>query len=857
MTRPKISPSSPRGKASASTRFETLVLNAETFTKATVLYTDRKLVLITLMYIVSCAVLYAHFGFSKFQSQVEKVPPAAPRYAWKVGIPTFEFGTMHVILFHLALIPLTMCRFTISKAAETFINDFLPLHEALKCHIALGYVVITLLFVTIAGFLTFFGVLCNDGNQAFCAKFTNEIMITGYVIFVVFITLGVTSYLRHKIPYKVFYIIHHLFLIAYAVTIAHTIDIVERKNGGRSQTFKWFSASLLLYVTDRAILYLNHRYGSVVIASSDSATQDKNKAITFHDDGASSSSSTSGKNMIYLKIRKPKMFHFKPGQYVYLKIPQIDRSWHPFSIASSPDSAFMEFYIERFGEKSWSGKLCILLNEDGHISLKDMFVDNSTTPAIKVQVMGPYGLSFVRKNGQYSHGLLFGSGTGVVPILSVLKQHVYKLQSLQPKAFDNSVMKSREFITEVFEATQGKRNDSILTHLFCKKKNDMTLKDDNMQTLDIVGSEEENCSISFAEDEMITNLSKVDLKQRFFRLFFKFALVLVIPPFGLLIFGLTLAWTYVSFDSYGAMVPILTYGTIAFQLSFFILALSVHEMSRILTLVDLVVLALSAVADWFWFSKNKWGNFNNEDMIFYSLLIGYMILHSWATAVYYNISGSNNLVAMSNKRNTNQLVLQKISFVWSSRSASLIRYIYPDLEDIWRSLCDSWGIEKARELCDFSIYCTDKNTQARNELIDAVKGTSLYEEGVLSFERPITSTIITNQYMSRILDDTLKASRTMFIFCGSPTLASIVKREKVLADVGILMTKQSQHQMDLIVESYGDFLKKTKRSDDHEEMKILQFAKNVEESSDIIQFQMSSHHHLKVDDLDEKTSHSC
>ena len=97
---------------------------------------------------------------------------------------------MHAILFQLGALPITMCRLIISKASRTFLNSVIPFNEALKCHIAIGYTLVFMLFLTIVVFLMFFGVNCSDGDTSFCAKFTSEIMITGYVIFGLFLTVA-------------------------------------------------------------------------------------------------------------------------------------------------------------------------------------------------------------------------------------------------------------------------------------------------------------------------------------------------------------------------------------------------------------------------------------------------------------------------------------------------------------------------------------------------------------------------------------------------------------------------------------------------------------------------------------------
>jgi predicted ferric reductase len=62
--------------------------------------------------------------------------------------------------------------------------------------------------------------------------------------------------------------------------------------------------------------------------------------------------------MVVLKMRCPTLSDlFKPGQYAFVRLLLIDSSWHPSTIASGPDSPFIEFYIEVFDEQSWTGKL--------------------------------------------------------------------------------------------------------------------------------------------------------------------------------------------------------------------------------------------------------------------------------------------------------------------------------------------------------------------------------------------------------------------------------------------------------------------------------------------------------------------
>lgn len=113
-------------------------------------------------------------------------------------------------------------------------------------HIYLGYMMVIIVFAATIFYLTFFaGVMCKRGETDFCDKFTSEIMCTGYGILATLLLITVTARFRHKIPYEVFYVVHHLVFIMYAITVAHTFDIEQRRGKTeRSQTYSWFSASM-------------------------------------------------------------------------------------------------------------------------------------------------------------------------------------------------------------------------------------------------------------------------------------------------------------------------------------------------------------------------------------------------------------------------------------------------------------------------------------------------------------------------------------------------------------------------------------------------------------------------------------
>ena len=103
--------------------------------------------------------------------------------------------------------------------------------------------------------------------------------------------------------------------------------------------------------------------------------------------------------MITLKMRRPTLFVFQPGQYAFLRVDSIDKSWHPFSIASEPDSSDVEFYIEVFGEGSWTERLWTKLNS------------HNKRQTLHIELMGPYGTALIQRQS-YTNVVAVGSGTG-------------------------------------------------------------------------------------------------------------------------------------------------------------------------------------------------------------------------------------------------------------------------------------------------------------------------------------------------------------------------------------------------------------------------------------------------------------
>lgn len=103
-------------------------------------------------------------------------------------IPTMEFGSMHCVLFNLAIVPFTMARYSIASFATSFLNDYSPLDKTQQIHNYLGYLTTGIISTSSVTFFVQFGLQCSHGVQSGCDMFTSEIMITGYITLVLIVS---------------------------------------------------------------------------------------------------------------------------------------------------------------------------------------------------------------------------------------------------------------------------------------------------------------------------------------------------------------------------------------------------------------------------------------------------------------------------------------------------------------------------------------------------------------------------------------------------------------------------------------------------------------------------------------------
>ncbi|GFO21666.1 NADPH oxidase 5 [Plakobranchus ocellatus] len=170
----------------------------------------------------------------------------------------------------------------------------------------------------------------------------------------------------------------------------------------------------------------------------------------------------------HLNISRPPGFNFRPGDYVYIKIPGISKhEWHPFTISSAPEQLdglslhircagswtkslrdfFVKYHMEDV-EAGASNSSCvpdmqkyIIRRRASSIAwakqkpLKAQKIDanirkRTITKSANVlcHIDGPYGTPS-RHIFQSEHAVLIGSGIGITPFASILQSIVHQFKA--------------------------------------------------------------------------------------------------------------------------------------------------------------------------------------------------------------------------------------------------------------------------------------------------------------------------------------------------------------------------------------------------------------------------------------------
>ena len=134
------------------------------------------------------------------------------------------------------------------------------------------------------------------------------------------------SYVRRSGYFQVFYCTHMLYFLYWALLLMHAPEF-----------WKWFIGPACIFVIEVTYRILTSFLG-------------RGKTVV-------SAGVILPSRVTHLIIKRPAGFNFSPGDWVFIKIPEVARfEWHPFTISSAPE-VHDTFHVHIRGVGEWTNRL--------------------------------------------------------------------------------------------------------------------------------------------------------------------------------------------------------------------------------------------------------------------------------------------------------------------------------------------------------------------------------------------------------------------------------------------------------------------------------------------------------------------
>ncbi|VDP22192.1 unnamed protein product [Soboliphyme baturini] len=267
---------------------------------------------------------------------------------------SFSRGSAAGISLCMGVILLTVCRNVITKIRETPIGQYIPFDSAITFHKIVGITAGIFSAIHSAGHcINFYHISTQDieclqclFQEAFFSAnlyFSSDVKpsvsywlygtvtgVTGILLVAVMAILyvfSVPSVLNNA--YHAFRVTHTLNIAVYALTIIHGLPkLVSPPSFGF-----YILAPVIILFMDR-LMGMRHDYKNLEILSA----------------------KTLSSNVTYIKLKRPKNFNFRSGQWVRLRCPAFNHKmneWHAFSLASTPRDRVLKIFVKALGPWTW------------------------------------------------------------------------------------------------------------------------------------------------------------------------------------------------------------------------------------------------------------------------------------------------------------------------------------------------------------------------------------------------------------------------------------------------------------------------------------------------------------------------
>ncbi|KAK1575091.1 hypothetical protein Q3G72_002508 [Acer saccharum] len=380
-------------------------------------------------------------------------------------------GAAETLKFNMALILLPVCRKTITWLRnQTKLGGVVPFDSNLDFHIVIAAGIAIGVILHGGALLTcdfprlihatkeeyepmkpYFGEEQPQNYWWFLKGVEGMTGIIMVVLMVIAFTLANPWFRRNKLknmpkPFKrltgfnAFWYSHHLFIIVYALLVVHGINYLYlSKTWYQKTTWMYLAVPVSLYTCERLIKAFRSSTETVEII----------KASVYPD-------------LLALHMSKPKGFEYESGQYMFVNCSAVSPfEWHPFSITSAPGDDYLSVHIQVLGD--WTRQLKTVFSkvpQPPHTGKSETSREEGSNSACRfpeIKIDGPYGAP-AQDYKTYDVVLLIGLGIGATPMISIVKDIVNNIQTIEENsesALENGNYSSKAVTQSTFRTRKA------------------------------------------------------------------------------------------------------------------------------------------------------------------------------------------------------------------------------------------------------------------------------------------------------------------------------------------------------------------------------------------------------------------
>ncbi|XP_057579295.1 NADPH oxidase 5 [Hippopotamus amphibius kiboko] len=343
-------------------------------------------------------------------------------------------GCGQCLNFDCSFIAVLMLRRCLTWLRGTWLAQVLPLDHNIQFHQLMGYVVVGLSLVHSVAHVVNFALRAQTEASPF--QFWELLLTTrpgigwvcglasptGVALLLLLLLMSAcsSSCVRRSGHFEVFYWTHVSYLPMWLLLILHGPNF-----------WKWLLIPGTLFFLEKAVSLAASRMEALCIMEVNLLPS----------------------KVTHLLIKRPSLFHYRPGDYLYLNIPSIARyEWHPFTISSAPEQKDI-IWLHIRSQGQWTNRLYESFKKSDPVGcgskrlsrslkmrrsqrkpqLSDyrgvsvVSSENHQFCNIKCYIDGPYGTP-TRRIFASEHAVLIGAGIGITPFASILQSILYRHQ---------------------------------------------------------------------------------------------------------------------------------------------------------------------------------------------------------------------------------------------------------------------------------------------------------------------------------------------------------------------------------------------------------------------------------------------